>query len=45
MALQEITIGIPDKVLLAKKTDAQSFGREIDELEGRQHAEAMPCQQ
>jgi predicted HTH domain antitoxin len=29
MALQEITIGIPDKVLLAEKTDAQSFGREI----------------
>ncbi len=29
MALQQITIGIPDKVLLAEKTDAESFGREI----------------
>ena len=29
MALQQITIGIPDKVLLAEKTDADSFGREI----------------
>ena len=29
MALQEIKIQIPDKVLLAEKTDAESFGREI----------------
>lgn len=29
MALQKITIEIPDKVLLAEKTDAESFGREI----------------
>ncbi len=29
MALQEIKIEIPDKVLLAEKTDAESFGREI----------------
>jgi predicted HTH domain antitoxin len=29
MALQQITIEIPDKVLLAEKTDAESFGREI----------------
>ena len=29
MALQQITIEIPDKVLLAVKTDAESFGREI----------------
>jgi predicted HTH domain antitoxin len=29
MALQQITIGIPDKVLLAEKTDAECFGREI----------------
>jgi hypothetical protein len=28
MALQQITIEIPDKVLLAVKTDAESFGRE-----------------
>lgn len=28
-ALQQITIEIPEKVLLAKKTDAESFGREI----------------
>lgn len=45
MALQEITIGIPDKVLLAEKTDAQSFGREFDTLEGRRHAEALLCRQ
>jgi hypothetical protein len=29
MALQQITIEIPDKALLAVKTDAESFGREI----------------
>jgi predicted HTH domain antitoxin len=29
MALRKITIEIPDKVLLAEKTDAESFGREI----------------
>lgn len=29
MALQQITIEIPDKALLAEKTDAESFGREI----------------
>ena len=29
MALQQITIEIPDKVLLAEKTDAELFGREI----------------
>ena len=29
MALQHITIEIPDKVLLAEKTDAESFGQEI----------------
>ncbi len=29
MALQQITIEIPDKVLLAEKMDAESFGREI----------------
>ncbi|MCI5146986.1 MAG: UPF0175 family protein [Candidatus Electrothrix sp. AR3] len=29
MALQEVKIEIPDKVLLAEKTDAESFGREI----------------
>ncbi|GIV63364.1 MAG: UPF0175 family protein [Chloroflexota bacterium] len=29
MALQRITIEIPDKVLLAEKTDPESFGREI----------------
>ncbi|GIV89173.1 MAG: hypothetical protein KatS3mg055_1691 [Chloroflexus sp.] len=29
MALKQITIEIPDKVLLAEKTDAESFGREI----------------
>jgi predicted HTH domain antitoxin len=29
MALQEVTIEIPDKVLLAEKTDAESFGREV----------------
>ncbi len=29
MALQQVTIEIPDKVLLAEKTDAESFGREI----------------
>jgi predicted HTH domain antitoxin len=29
MALQQITIEIPDKVLLAEKTDAEAFGREI----------------
>jgi hypothetical protein len=29
MTLQQITIEIPDKVLLAEKTDAESFRREI----------------
>ena len=29
MTLQQITIEIPDKVLLAEKTDTESFGREI----------------
>ena len=29
MSLQQITIGIPEKVLLAEKTDAESFGREL----------------
>ncbi|MBI1294230.1 UPF0175 family protein [bacterium] len=29
MAFQQITIEVPDKVLLAEKTDAESFGREI----------------
>ncbi len=29
MTLRQITIEIPDKVLLAEKTDAESFGREI----------------
>ncbi len=29
MTLQQITIEIPEKVLLAEKTDAFSFGREI----------------
>lgn len=32
MALQQITIEIPDKVLLAEKTDAESFGQEIHML-------------
>jgi len=29
MALQQVLIEIPDKVLLAEKMDAQTFGREI----------------
>lgn len=29
MALQKITIEVPEKVLLAEKMDAESFGREI----------------
>ena len=29
MNLQHVTIEIPEKVLLAEKTDAESFGREI----------------
>lgn len=29
MAIQQITIEIPEKVLLAEKTDAVSFGREL----------------
>ncbi len=29
MTFQQITIEIPDKVLLAEKTDAESFGREL----------------
>ncbi len=29
MALQQITIEIPEQVLLAEKTDAETFGRDI----------------
>ncbi|MEW6716380.1 MAG: UPF0175 family protein [Chloroflexota bacterium] len=29
MSLQQITIEIPKKVLLAEKTDGESFGREL----------------
>ena len=29
MAIQQITIEIPEKVLLAEKTDAVTFGREL----------------
>lgn len=29
MALQQITIEIPEKVLLAEKVDAEEFGREL----------------
>jgi hypothetical protein len=29
MALQRVTIEIPEKVLLAEKTDVISFGREV----------------
>ena len=29
MTLQHITIDIPEKILLAEKTDAVSFGREL----------------
>lgn len=29
MTLQQVTLEIPEKVLLAEKTDAESFGREI----------------
>lgn len=29
MSLQEVTIEIPDKVLLAEKTDIESFGRKV----------------
>jgi len=29
MAFQQITIDIPEKVLLAEKTDAVAFGREL----------------
>ncbi len=29
MTFQQITIQVPEKVLLAEKTDAESFGREI----------------
>ena len=29
MTLQQVTIEIPEKVLLAEKTDAETFGREI----------------
>ncbi len=32
MALQEVTIEIPEKVLLAEKTDVESFGHEIVRL-------------
>lgn len=29
MAIHQITIEIPEKVLLAEKTDAETFGREL----------------
>ncbi|WP_416180995.1 UPF0175 family protein [Chloroflexus sp.] len=29
MAAQQVTITIPEKVLLSEKTDAESFGREM----------------
>ena len=29
MTLQHVTIEIPEKVLLAEKTDAETFGREL----------------
>lgn len=29
MAFRQITIEVPDKVLLAEKTDAESFGHEL----------------
>jgi predicted HTH domain antitoxin len=29
MSIQQVTIEIPEKVLLAEKTDAETFGREI----------------
>lgn len=29
MATQQVTIEIPEKVLLAEKTDAEAFGREL----------------
>ena len=29
MALQQVTIEIPEKVLLAEKVDAEEFGREL----------------
>ena len=29
MSLQQIIIEVPEKVLLAEKTDAESFGREL----------------
>lgn len=29
MALQQVTIEIPEKVLLAEKVDAEAFGREL----------------
>lgn len=29
MTIQQVTIEIPEKVLLAEKTDAESFGREL----------------
>jgi len=32
MALQQVTIEIPEKVLLAEKTDAVTFGRELTML-------------
>ena len=32
MTMQQITIEVPEKVLLAEKTDAVSFGREVQML-------------
>ena len=32
MTMQQITIEVPEKVLLAEKTDAASFGREVQML-------------
>lgn len=29
MTIQQVTIEIPEKVLLAEKTDAETFGREL----------------
>jgi len=40
MALQQITIEIPDKVFLAEKTDTESFGR-ASELAGMSRVEFL----